>query len=110
MIFSNDVPRSSLAGNVAKKFYDWFTLGMSSDAAFLAGALWEPLKRFEIAVVQFAPAGWPPLISAIVVSAFALASEPPDWKLFRIKKPLIDVANTLLVDSAVIGTPTVISG
>ena len=42
--FNNDVESSSAAANVGKKFYDRYTLGTFSGAAFLASEIWQILN------------------------------------------------------------------
>ena len=103
---------SSSTANIGKRFYTWATLGTFSGASFLVGGLWQTLKRFEIGGLTFAHLGWPLLFSAIVVVAFAFATEPEQQTAThqKIQKVLIALANTLLVYFTVIGGTAIVTG
>lgn len=92
--------------NVGKCFYTWATLGTFAGATFLVSALWRMLKLLEILELEFEHPGWPLLFSAIVIIAFAFATEPVSQKTTpgqKAQKAIITLANTLLVFFTVVG-------
>jgi len=106
-------PDESPVANIGKRFYTWATLGTFSGAAFLVGGLWQMLKLLEFGGLEFTHPGWPLLLSAIVIIAFAFATEPVSQKTTRgqkAQKALITLANALLVFFAVMGGTATVSG
>ena len=98
--------------NIGKRFYTWATLGTFSGASFLVSALWQTLKKLGVGGLKFTHPGWPLLFSAIVVVAFAFATEPqhPTTLHQKVQKGLITVANTFLVFFTVMGGTSVVAG
>lgn len=99
--------------NVGKCFYTWATLGTFAGATFLVSAIWQVLKLLEISECKFTHAGWPLLLSAIVIIAFAFATEPISQTTTRAQKAqkgLITLANTLLVFFTVVGGAAAVTG
>jgi hypothetical protein len=98
--------------NIGKRFYTWATLGTFSGASFLVSGLWQTLKGFKIGGVEFTHPSWPLLFSAIVMVAFAFATEPEHHTTIhqKVQKALITVANTLLVFFTVIGGTAMLKG
>ena len=97
--------------NIGKRFYTWATLGTFAGASFLVSGFWQTLKRFEIGGLKLTHPGWPLLFAAIVVVAFAFATEPEQQTTTaqqKIQKILITIANTLLVYFTVIGGTTIL--
>jgi len=101
---------SKPVANIGKRFYTWATLGTFAGASFLVSSLWQVVQNIGV------PDGkekWVPLIlSAIVVGAFAFATEPAQKTAVHQKaqKGLIAVANTLLVFFTVVGGNALVSG
>jgi hypothetical protein len=98
--------------NIGKRFYTWATLGTFSGASFLVSGIWQTLKGFKAGGFAFTHLGWPLLFSAIVMIAFAFATEPEHLTTVhqKVQKALITVANTLLVFFTVIGGTAILKG
>jgi hypothetical protein len=99
--------------NVGKFFYTWATLGTFAGATFLVSALWRVVKLLRICELEFEHPGWPLLFSAIVIIAFAFATEPVSQKTTKgqkAQKAIITLANTLLVFFTVLGGTKAVSG
>ena len=98
--------------NIGKRFYTWATLGTFSGASFLVSGIWQTLQGFKAGGFEFTHLGWPLLFSAIVMIAFAFATEPEHHTTIhqKVQKALITVANTLLVFFTVIGGTAILKG
>jgi hypothetical protein len=98
--------------NIGKRFYTWATLGTLSGASFLVSGIWRMFKSLKIGGYAFTDHCWPLLFSAVVVVAFAFATEPGRETTIhqKVQKALITVANTLVIFFTVIGGTAVLKG
>jgi hypothetical protein len=91
------------AANVGKRFYTWATLGTFAGACFLVSGIWAIFKRLW--GTTFASEAWPLLFTAVVVVAFAFATQPEQKTTLnqKIQKGLVTLGNVLLVYLTIIG-------
>jgi hypothetical protein len=97
-------PDTRAVANIGKRFYTWATLGTFAGAAFLVGSLWQILRSVGGSV--FEHLAWPLVLSVLVLTVFAFATEPGSQHTKRhqkVQKGLITLANALLVYFAVVG-------